>query len=206
MNIVFDFGAVLLDWRPAQVVRDHFPNQVSSDEDAARLGQTIFGHPDWQAFDAGLLSTADIVSRTQARVALPREALAHMIERSIPERLTPILSSVDVLSRLRAPRDAGQCKLFFLSNMPAPYARVLESLHDFIGWFDDGVFSGDVKLAKPDPAIYALCDERFGLEGDTLFIDDHAANIAAAQMHGWQTIHLTRPDMLFEQISKKIKL
>jgi putative hydrolase of the HAD superfamily len=213
MNIVFDFGAVLFDWRPAQVVRDHFPDQISTDEQAASFAGAIFNHPDWHAFDAGLVSTAQILASTLSRVSLPSEGLARMIETSIPERLSPIDSSIRVLDALRAQRDAGRTarrlKLFFLSNMPEPYARVLVRKHDFIDWFDDGVFSGDVKLAKPDPAIYAHCDAQFALQGDkgdTLFIDDHPANIAAAKVHGWQTIHLTDPSQLDRLISEQISL
>ena len=57
--------------------------------------------------------------------------------------------------------------------MPAPYARTLERLHDFLGDFDGGIFSGDVLLIKPEPAIYQLLQTRYALEpAKTVFIDD----------------------------------
>ena len=50
---------------------------------------------------------------------------------------------------------------------------------------------------KPDPAIYALCCERFGLApGDLLFIDDSLRNIAAAEALGFDTHHFTDPAAL----------
>lgn len=51
--------------------------------------------------------------------------------------------------------------------------------------FEDILVSGAVKLVKPDPAIYALALERFGLTaGEAIFIDDRADNVAAAEAMG----------------------
>ncbi|WP_150290648.1 HAD family hydrolase [Sphingobium estronivorans] len=51
--------------------------------------------------------------------------------------------------------------------------------------FRDIVVSGVEKLVKPDPAIYRLALDRFGLRGEqALFIDDRAENIVAAQAEG----------------------
>ncbi|WP_447410714.1 HAD-IA family hydrolase, partial [Clostridium perfringens] len=47
-------------------------------------------------------------------------------------------------------------------------------------------------LVKPDPAIYRLALDRFGLEAaETVFIDDNAANIAGAQSVGLIGLHFT---------------
>src|SRR3546814_4881541 len=51
--------------------------------------------------------------------------------------------------------------------------------------FRDVVVSGDEKLVKPDPAIYALAIRRFGIApGESVFIDDSAPNVAAAAAVG----------------------
>lgn len=56
--------------------------------------------------------------------------------------------------------------------------------------FRDIVVSGAEKLAKPDPAIFALAEQRFGhAPRHMLFIDDNAANIATARKCGWQVHH-----------------
>jgi hypothetical protein len=87
-------------------------------------------------------------------------------------------------------------------TLSAITARVLESRHDFLRHFDGGIFSGDVKLAKPDPAIFKLLAERYGMvPADTLFIDDLAANVAAARQLGWQAIHCTAPAGLPAQVA-----
>ena len=79
--------------------------------------------------------------------------------------------------------------LYYLSNMPAPYADHLERQHDFLSCFENGLFSARVGLIKPEPAIFARAALDFGIEpAHSLFIDDHAANIAAARALGWQAL------------------
>jgi putative hydrolase of the HAD superfamily len=192
MNIVFDFGAVLFEWQPTKVLAYYFP-----DHNHAQLAKDVFSHADWHAFDAGLISPQEVTQRTLARTGLPRVPFEQMVA-NIPDALKPIESSVALLRELTNQKTPyGIRSLTFLSNMPEPYSRALEQRHAFLQCFDSGVFSGDVKLAKPDAAIYELVEQRLHAIGkDILFIDDHAANIAAAQRRGWQTIHLTQPEDL----------
>ena len=47
------------------------------------------------------------------------------------------------------------------------------------------VVSGEEGIVKPDPAIYALALDRFGLSpGEGAFLDDRADNVAAADAAG----------------------
>jgi len=85
--------------------------------------------------------------------------------------------------------------LYFLSNMPAPYADHLERTHGFLRLFADGVYSARVQQIKPERAIYDLAAQRFGVPpGGLLFFDDVVANVAAAQAAGWQAAHFTDAD------------
>jgi HAD superfamily hydrolase (TIGR01509 family) len=98
--------------------------------------------------------------------------------------LQPQADTVQLLARLR---DAGH-RLFYLSNMPAPYAGHLERTHGFMRWFDDGLFSSRVHLIKPEPAIFQEAERRFGGAEELVFVDDHAANVEAARALGWQAV------------------
>ena len=72
-----------------------------------------------------------------------------------------------------------------LTNFPA-------HVHDFLktDWIVDGAFdhiiaSCDVKLLKPDPAIYTLTLARIGcLADESVFIDDREVNVKAAEKLG----------------------
>jgi putative hydrolase of the HAD superfamily len=204
LNIVFDFGAVLVQWRPLEVVRQHFPQHAATPEAAAQLSRDVFGHPDWLAFDAGRISSEVIAQLNSSRLQMDLQRMRHMVD-AIEDHITPIDSSVQVLESLHAQRSETGCKLFFLSNMPAPYARGLER-HAFMRCFDGGIFSGDHGLVKPQPEIYQKLQAMYGLQGQPiLFIDDHAANIAEAQRQGWQTIHLTQPSALAGLLADKLR-
>jgi putative hydrolase of the HAD superfamily len=203
LNIVFDFGAVLVNWRPLDVVRKHFPDRTLTPEAATALASQFFAHPDWQAFDAGRVSAQDISQRSANRLSLDVRTVQRMLD-SIEDHITPIDSSVQVLESLHAQSNEKGYKLFFLSNMPAPYARGLER-HAFMHCFEGGIFSGDYGLVKPQPEIYQKLEAMFLLKNQPiLFIDDHPANIAAAHSRGWQTIHLTEPAQLPQLLTDKL--
>lgn len=201
MNIVFDFGAVLFTWQPTELVRRHFPHLTPTAQAAQDLARDLFHHEDWQGFDRGAHTLDEAVARIAARLSLPGKEL-HDFLAPIGERLVPINDTVTLLARLRERREAeGDLRLYYLSNMPAPFARALEQRHDFIGWFDGGIFSGDVQLAKPQPEIYRLLESRYGLEpARTVFIDDMQGNVEAARALGWQAIHCTQPERLGAQL------
>ncbi|WP_296445363.1 HAD family hydrolase [Rhodoferax sp. UBA5149] len=197
MNFVFDFGAVLFTWQPHALLRQHFPQVASSHERAVAMAKDFFHHPDWLAFDRGALPMEAVIARTAERLALPGQAVGALVS-NIGELLTPLPDTVAVLDALRARRDSGEAvRLYFLSNMPAPYARELEQRHAFLQWFDGGIFSGDVQHIKPELAIYQLLQTRYALEPtQTLFIDDLQDNVQAACGLGWRGIHFVSAPQL----------
>ena len=203
MNVVFDFGAVLFTWKPLDLVAEYFPALAPNPAQAGHLAHQVFGHADWHALDRGSASMEETIDRTVARLGLEREALTLLVE-SIGDRLVPIADTVALLQRLHAQRqmpDARAVKLYFLSNMPAPYARSLERLHGFLADFDGGIFSGDVLLIKPEPAIYQLLQTRYALEpAKTVFVDDLLANVQAAQALGWHGIHFQTAAQLAREL------
>jgi HAD superfamily hydrolase (TIGR01549 family) len=54
--------------------------------------------------------------------------------------------------------------------------------------YDEIIFTCDVALKKPDPAIYRLAEERAGVNAnEILFIDDREDYIEGARKLGWNT-------------------
>jgi putative hydrolase of the HAD superfamily len=185
MNVVFDFGAVLFTWRPLEIVAEYFPECANSPSEAGHLAHAIFGHEDWHQFDAGTVTQEAVVQRTAVRLGLAPAVLAAMVE-GIAIRLMPMADTVVLLTELHA----KGVPLYYLSNMPVPYARALEKQHGFLRCFAGGIFSGDVNLIKPNAAIFQLLQTRYALEpAQTVFIDDMLGNVQAAQALGWKGIH-----------------
>lgn len=173
MNFVFDFGAVLFTWKPSDLMAQSFPQRASTPEAAAELAHAMFAHADWNGFDQGIVEMDALIARTSERLDLDATVLRELVEH-IGERLQPIPGTVALLEQLHALRSQhADLRLYYLSNMPRPYARALERRHAFLQCFDGGIFSGDVLHIKPHPEIYQLLQSRFALEpAYTLFIDD----------------------------------
>jgi putative hydrolase of the HAD superfamily len=187
MNIVFDFAGVLFHWQPPQMLQRVLPQHAGDAQAADDLVEGIFqGYGgDWGEFDRGTLEVPELVRRIAARTGLPEHDVRAVVD-AVPAELQPMADTVSLLRRLRA---AGR-RLFYLSNMPRPYAEHLEREHDFVAWFDAGVFSAQVRQIKPERAIFDIAARRFGVEpSQLLFIDDVPGNVHAARQAGCQALH-----------------
>jgi putative hydrolase of the HAD superfamily len=92
-----------------------------------------------------------------------------------------------LIGAVLAARRAG-IRTALLSNADGPDEPIpwLEALFDVL------VFSGDVGMAKPDPAIYQLAVSRLGLSpGECVFVDDLAVNVRGAVAAGLVGVHHT---------------
>ncbi len=189
MTPVFDFGGVLFHWHPASLMARELPHRATDDAAAAHwVAQVFQGYGgDWGEFDRGAIDVPTLVPRIARRTGLAEHEVQAIVD-GVPRELQPMPASVALLRRLR---DAG-APLYYLSNMPAPYADHLEAAHDFVGWFRDGVFSARVQAVKPERAIFDLAAQRFGVPAaELLFFDDHLPNVLAARAAGWQAVHFT---------------
>ncbi len=187
MKIVFDFGGVLLRWQPLEFLPRLLPTRAVTPEATAHWMRAIFQgfDGDWGEFDRGVVDATELADRIAARTGLEVSEVRRLID-AIPGELQPLPETVALLSRLHA---AGR-ELYFLSNMPEPYARHIEASHDFLGLFKRGIYSARVRLIKPQPQIFAHAHAEFGVgEASAVFIDDVLKNVHAAQAAGWRAIH-----------------
>ena len=92
-------------------------------------------------------------------------------------------------------------KTAVLSNMSRCVGDYLRRTTKYLEKFDSLCFSGEVKIMKPDPAIYHICLQSLGVPAaQTLFIDDREVNVAAARaigMHGivFRSAEELQPDL-----------
>jgi HAD superfamily hydrolase (TIGR01509 family) len=200
MNLIFDFGGVVFQWRPtallARVLPQHAPTEQAAQALAADFFQSYGG--DWSLFDRGLIKVPALARRIAHRIGLAEAEVRQVID-AVPGELQPIAAAVDLLHRLQA---AGH-RLFYLSNMPVPYADYLEREHAFLGLFEQGVFSARAQLAKPDAEIFRHALGRFGLSAEgTVFIDDHRPNIDVARALGLTALLYTDAAVLEADLRK----
>ncbi len=196
--VVFDFGRVVFDWQPEALLARVLPRRAHSPDAAAHWTQQVFQsyQGDWGDFDAGQVEVPALVARIAARTGLAEAEVQAVVDAAAPS-LTPLPGTLALIEQLKA---AGR-RLFFLSNMPAPFADHLERSHAFLAWFEGGVFSSRAKVNKPDPAIFEQAQRQFGLPAECLlFVDDHAPNVVAAQAQGWQALQFTGHEALEREL------
>ena len=85
--------------------------------------------------------------------------------------------------------EGDRIPVYALTNMEAETYPVRLDRFPFLRWFDGTVVSGREGVAKPDPEIFLLLLDRFGLTaGTTVMIDDREENLEAAGRLGMQTV------------------
>jgi putative hydrolase of the HAD superfamily len=192
-NVVFDFGGVLVSWRPQEII-DSFYAEPHLRE-ALRLH--AFQHVDWLDMDRGTLDEASVVRRCAARMARPESELRALFEH-VRAALTPIDPTVALLRELR---ERKGLKLYGLSNMSQTTFAYLHARHDFFKLFDGIVVSAAVKLLKPEPEIYEHLRDRFALDfGESVFIDDVQPNVESARQVGLRAIQFLTTDQVRREL------
>ncbi len=79
-----------------------------------------------------------------------------------------------------------------LSNWNQDTFREVAARFPMLNLMQRVTVSGEVRMAKPDPAIYRLHASRLGSKpAEIVFIDDNMHNVEAAAALGWQAILFT---------------
>jgi len=180
MNLVFDLGAVIFTFEPLRLVAEIWPQLARDPDKAAALSRRVFG-PEWLRFDRGIVTAEALVPQLAEATGLQPADLERVIVR-VRDGLVPMPATVALLPRLR---ERGH-RLFYLSNMPGPFAARLRVDSDVLSLFDDGLFSCDLQLVKPEAAIYRAAEQRFDMRAEeAVFIDDTQPNVDGALAAGW---------------------
>ena len=180
-SVIFDVGRVLFDWDLRYLFAKLIP-----DPDELEWFVTNVVTPQWHfQHDAGR-PLADMLPELKAECPdhVPLiDAYAARFNETIP---APMPGSLELVERL----DAAGVPLFAITNFAAPFWAEYRAGQPLFDHFRDVVVSGVERIAKPDPAIYRLAEQRFGYPARAmLFIDDNRANIDAASALGWQVHH-----------------
>lgn len=191
--VIFDLGGVLIDWNPRYLYRKRF----GGDEAAMEHFLTHVCTPDWNIQqDAGrtFAEASDLLCRSHPQL---REHIEAWLPGFDDMMSGVIQGSVDILAELRA-RGTRVYALTNWSSETFPYAL---KRFEFLNWFADIAVSGQLKLIKPDPAIYRHLLGRHGLQAEqTIFIDDAPHNVAGGAAVGLHALHFTNPETLRREL------
>jgi 2-haloacid dehalogenase/putative hydrolase of the HAD superfamily len=186
--VLWDIGNVIVRWDPRTLYSKIFDDAQACD----RFLSTVCTQ-DWHvAHDRGVSFAAN---RLPLIARFPDQApLIEAWESRWWDMFSGVIPESEAAIEALAVRGVRQ---FALSNMSLEVIDGVLAMSPAFRLLEGVVISGELGLIKPDAAIYRAACERFGhAPGDFLFIDDSAANIAAAQALGFDTHHFTDPAAL----------
>lgn len=193
-HVVFDIGAVLVEWTPHLAWADVFATET---EAQAFLDRTGFFEKNVRA-DGGATFAA-----LASEIDDPGDAalFADYVARFARTVQKPIQGTWDILDRLRA-QGTG---LHAITNWSAETWPEGLKVHPRLGAvFQTLVVSGQEHVSKPDPKIFHLLCARAGLApADCVFIDDSHKNVAGAQSVGMDAIRFTTPPALEAALTQR---
>ena len=192
-NVIFDIGMVLLDFDLLG-----WMSGLIGAEKAARLTKAMWGSAAWNELDRSELPIEKIIDLFIADspdyADEIRTVFAHMGE--CPAQMSYTEQWIAELKQ-------QGFRVYYLSNYSTYLRDACPEALAFTKLTDGGVFSCDVKLIKPDRAIYAAICEKYQLDpAQCLFIDDNPNNIAGAKAFGMQTVLFESYEKQYPEIMK----
>ena len=167
-NIVFDMGGVIIRFD-----REFYIGRLDvSPEDGLLLMNEVFRSVEWCMMDRGSLDEAAALARMKLRLPehLHEAARKLVFEWDLPTSPIPGMEEL-----VRDLKENGY-RVFLLSNasvrQPEYWARVPAARY-----FDGTLISSSHGLLKPQPEIYHLAFETFGIDpAESVFVDDTPPN------------------------------
>ncbi|MEM6585845.1 MAG: HAD family phosphatase, partial [Pseudomonadota bacterium] len=175
--VVFDVGRVLYHWQ----LRALFEKLIDDSQELDWFLAHVVTEEWHFEHDRGRPLSAMVPER----IALypdyeePIRAYAARFNETVPG---PVDGTHDLVRRLH---EKG-VPLFCLTNFGDEFWEGFRPTAPIFELFDDIIVSGVEKVAKPNPQIYQIVEERSGRSGaDLFFTDDNPANVEAARSRGW---------------------
>ena len=98
-------------------------------------------------------------------------------------------------------------KTGILSNSADGARREEQRRYGFEQLVDVIVYSHEVRLAKPDPRVYRLTEQRLAVQpAEVVFVDDALANVEAARELGWTAVHHRDTEQTIAEVSRLLAL
>lgn len=193
-NIIFDIGNVLaaFQWK------EYYESFHYSQEVLERLTRATVMDPMWNEFDRGVLEEEEVL-----RKFIENDP---GVEREIRETLTNIHDMIGRLDYaipwLQELKDKGY-HLYYLSNFSKKAHVECAHTLDFLPLMEGGILSYQEKMTKPDPAVYQLLLNRYGLKAqECVFLDDTPRNVEAAVRQGMAGIVFRSQSQATEELRK----
>lgn len=182
-NIIFDFGRVIVDFDETKMTRAYIKDEAL----VPLVRDAVFDRLYWDPLDIGGITDEEVKARVAERLPEDLISAAHAV-------YDHWIDNIDLIPGIEeAILTARECAegLYLLSNISIKFAEEYERnpvMKRVLSPFDGLVFSGPLRMIKPDARIFHYLLDTYGLNADEcLFIDDSPKNIAGAEAVGIHT-------------------
>jgi 2-haloacid dehalogenase len=175
-NIIFDFGAVLVDWDPHHLYVPYF-----GDAAYAEWFLTEICPYEWNTEADGGRLLSEITEERVAQYPKFEKEIRMYYDRWIEMMGGQIPGMEELIRDLKA-RGYG---VYGLTNWSRETFPLVRDRYPVFGLLDGYVVSGEEMVKKPDLALYRILLERYGLRGEEcIFIDDNPRNAIGGESLG----------------------
>lgn len=193
-NIIFDLGGVILDIDPQKTI-DEFEKlgwSVSDQQNGQALGTMLF-------FELETGNDSPETFRDKIRKVIGASVSDQIIDEAWSAMIVHIPAErIRYLERLKE-----HYRIYLLSNTNEIHRIKFHKMFEenfgytFNRLFERNFYSHEMGLRKPNPAIFEKALKETGLNPqETLFVDDLAENVAAAEAVGINGLHITAGTLL----------
>jgi putative hydrolase of the HAD superfamily len=201
-NIIFDLGDVIIPIDLTAPMRNFAMLANLPEEQVVALWQE---HNLVNQYETGLVDDEGFRNHVRQLFSQDKNAPAGWADDVIDTAWNTVLLDLP-LNRLERVKELGKkYRLFLLSNTSPIHIRQVNTVLKNMGeptledLFERVFYSYEVRLAKPSPEIYQHVLAEAGLvAGETMFLDDNAANIQSAATLGIQAVHVQAPKTILE--------
>jgi len=179
-NVIFDFGQVIVRFDPLYMTKKY----LNIEEDINLVMQVVFDRLYWDRLDMGSITDQELKAEVCKR--LPENL--HKSAIAVYDHWYENIPLIDGICELLTELKENGTKLYLLSNISVGFAENYHKnpeIKKILELFDGLVFSGKLRIVKPDFEIFRHITEKYRLsKNSTLFVDDNIANIKGAQNFG----------------------
>lgn len=98
---------------------------------------------------------------------------------------------------------AKKYKVYYLSDNVRERVDRINNKYNFLEWFEDGIFSHEVGVRKPNPEIYKYALKKARVNpNEAVLIDDKQSALEPAQEIGITSILFETPEQLRKKLTK----
>jgi len=193
--LLWDFGNVIVRWNPRTLYQKIFQEPTACDRFLTDVCTMAWHAPTDRGvtFAENCARLIAVYPQYDAEIRAWHERWDEMFSGPIAETE----AAIEALHARGVPQ-------YGLSNISHETLDSTLAMSPAFGRLSGVVASGLEGVMKPDPAIFLLCCNRFGLEpGDFLFVDDSHRNIETAAALGFHTHHFTDPAALAPALERR---